>query len=136
MVFGPYWWLFWIVQLLVGLVVPAALLVPRWGLRSFNFGLAAFLIAIGYAGTKQNIVLPGLAVADFRALPQAFVHDRLSVVYFPSLTEWFIAIGAVGAAALLFVIAIEYLPFLRERENENVIASGTPLLLAREGRAT
>jgi molybdopterin-containing oxidoreductase family membrane subunit len=111
--FGSYWWVFWIVQLLIGLLLPAVLLVPRWGVKSVNFGLAGLFIGIGYAGTKQNLVLPGLAVPDFRALPEAFVHNRLSVDYFPSFVEWLVAIGAIGAAALLFVLAIEYLPFLR-----------------------
>jgi protein NrfD len=121
--FGSYWWVFWIVQLLIGLLLPVLLLVPRWGLQSFNFGLAGLLIGIGYAGTKQNLVLPGLAVPDFRALPEAFVHNRLSVDYFPSFVEWLVAIGAIGAAALLFVLAIEYLPFLRPSSKDATSAA-------------
>jgi protein NrfD len=135
MVFGLYWWVFWIVQLLIGLLIPVALLVSRWGFRSFNFGLAGLLIGIGYAGTKQNLVLPGLAVPDFRALPEAFVHDRLSVVYFPSLVEWFVAIGAIGAAALLFVLAIEYLPFLRGSGEKFSTTSDTHLAVGQQGRS-
>ena len=136
MVFGPYWWVFWIGQVAIGLLLPAILLVPRWGTRSFNFGLAGFLIAIGYATTKQNVVLPGLAVPDFRALPEAFVHQRLSVVYFPSLTEWLLAIGVIAAAALLFLIAIETLWFLAERRGQAVVAPATRLDPLKEGRLT
>jgi len=138
MVFGPYWWVFWIVQIAIGLLAPAALLLPRWGSRPSNIGLAGLLIAVGYAGTKQNAILPGLAVPDFRALPGAFVHERLSVAYFPSLTDWLLAIGVIASAALAFLIAIEALPFLRgERGGHPVIhppATGpTPL---EEGRPT
>ncbi len=136
MVFGPYWWVFWIIQIVLGLLIPAVLLVPRWGLKPFNFGLAGLLIAIGYAATKQNIVLPGLAVPDFRALPSAFVHQRLSVIYFPSLMEWLLAIGVVAAGALLFLIAIEILWFLRERREKAEVRLNSQLEPVQEGRLT
>jgi molybdopterin-containing oxidoreductase family membrane subunit len=136
MVFGQYWWVFWIIQVLVGLVLPAILLVPRWGLRPFNLGLAGLLIAVGYAGTKQNIVLPGLAVPDFRALPEAFVHGRLSVVYFPSVTEWLLAIGVIAGAALVFLLAIETLWRLRERREQLHTSPAADWELLKEGRVT
>lgn len=134
--FGPYWWVFWTVQLLIGLLLPLFLLVPGWGIRNFNFGLAGLLIAIGYAGTKQNIVLPGLAVPDFRALPASFVHERLSITYFPSLTEWLVAMGVIAAAALVFLIAIETLWFLRERRGRIIEAPAIELEPLEEGRLT
>jgi protein NrfD len=114
--FGPYWWLFWVVQLAVGLVLPLALLTASIGTRPAVAGLAGFLIAVGYAAGKQNLVLPALAIPEFRTLPEAFVHARLSITYFPSPTEWLVAIGVVAAAALAFVVAIEALPFLRNHE--------------------
>lgn len=114
--FGPYWWVFWIGQLSMGLVLPTLLLASPMGSRPAWLGLAGLLIAIGYAGTKQNLVLPGLAIPDFRTLPEAFVHSRLTVTYFPSATEWYLAIGVIGAAALAFVVAIEVLPFLKNHE--------------------
>jgi molybdopterin-containing oxidoreductase family membrane subunit len=100
----------------MGLVLPVFILAVPAGARPAWLGLAGLLIAIGYAGTKQNLVLPGLAIPDFRTLPQAFVHPRLAITYFPSATEWYLAIGVVGAAALVFVLAIEILPFLRNHE--------------------
>ncbi len=121
MAFGPYWWVFWILQLGMGLVIPTVLLASPAGVRPAWLGLAGLLIAIGYAGTKQNLVLPGLAIPDFRMLPEAFVHPRLSVTYFPSATEWYLAIGVIGAAALAFVLAIEVLPFLRNHETWGVV---------------
>lgn len=114
--FGPYWWVFWVVQLALGLVVPVLLLASPAGARPAVTGLAGLLIAIGYAGSKQNLVLPGLAIPEFRTLPEAFVHPRLTVAYFPSATEWYLAIGIVAAAALAFVLAIEALPFLKNHE--------------------
>jgi protein NrfD len=114
--FGAYWWVFWVVQLALGLAVPALLLASPAGTRPAVIGLAGLLIAIGYAGSKQNLVLPGLAIPEFRTLPEAFVHPRLTVAYFPSATEWYLAVGIVAAAALAFVLAIEVLPFLKNHE--------------------
>lgn len=110
--FGPYWWMFWVVQLGLGVVLPLALLVrPRPG--PARLGSAAAATVIGLAGAKQNIVLPALAIPELRGLPEAFVDPRLTTSYFPGSTEWAVAAGVVGAAALAFVLAIELLPFLR-----------------------
>lgn len=114
--FGPHWWLFWIVQVGLGLVAPLVLLLSPIVRRPAALGLAGLLVAVGYAASKQNLVLPGLAIPEFRTLPEAFVHPRLAVTYFPAATEWYIAIGIIGAAALAFVLAVELLPFLRDHE--------------------
>lgn len=116
LMFGQYWWMFWVLQLAVGLAVPLALLASPAGARPAWLGLAGFLVAVGYAGTKQNLVGVGFLVPEFRRLPEAFVDPRLSVTYFPSATEWYVAAGVIGAAALAFVVAIEVLPFLRNHE--------------------
>ena len=133
MIFGSYWWLFWIVQIGIGLVIPLVLLVSPCDGKAVTLGIAGLLIAIGLAGTKQNFVYLGLAVPDFRALPEVYVHARLSVVYVPSLTEWFIAIGVVAAAALVFLIAIEKLPFLERRKAPPVESPSTRLEPFKEG---
>ena len=118
MLFGSYWWVFWVLQLGVGVVLAGALLVAPIGRRPLGLGLGALAIAIGLAGMKQNVVLPALAIPEFRTLPEAFVHGRLSVTYFPSPLEWAVAVGVVGAAALAVVLAVELLPFLRPAPSE------------------
>jgi Ni/Fe-hydrogenase subunit HybB-like protein len=97
-------------------VVPLVLLLSPVARRPAGLGLAGLLVAVGYAASKQNLVLPGLAIPEFRTLPEAFVHPRLTVAYFPSATEWYVAIGIIGIAALAFVLAVELLPFLRNHE--------------------
>ncbi|MBI2229140.1 MAG: hypothetical protein HYU46_08580, partial [Deltaproteobacteria bacterium] len=54
-------------------------------------------------------------------------------VYFPSLTEWLVAIGVVAAAALVFLIAIEKLPFVDGRRAPPGEASSVRLEPLREG---
>lgn len=130
MLFGPYWWLFWVVQVAIGLVLPLALLLSPAARRPAAAGLAGLAIAVGYAASKQNLVLPGLAIPEFRTLPEAFVHPRLSTHYFPTTTEWLVAIGLVAAAALAFVVAIEILPFLKNQDVWRARGEDTPRLAA------
>lgn len=117
LMFGQYWWAFWVVQVGIGIVLPGLLLGSPLAARPPGVGLAGLLIAIGYVGTKQNVVAAGLFVPEFRTLPEAFVHPRLSMAYFPSTTEWLVTAGALGAAALAFVVAIEVLPFLKNHDD-------------------
>lgn len=124
-IFGTYWWVFWFGQVLLGLVAPAAILIPRWGARPFLFGLATLSIVIGNAASKQNVVLPILTASDLRTLPKAFIHERFSVVYYPSLTEWLFWLGVGAAAAAMFLVLIETLVLLqRRREGVVVEAAG------------
>ena len=120
-IFGTYWWVFWFGQVLLGLVVPAAILIPRWGTRPFLFGLATLSIVIGNAASKQNVVLPILTASDLRTLPKAFIHERFSLVYHPSLTEWLFWLGVGAAAAATFLILIETLVFLQGRRERAVV---------------
>jgi protein NrfD len=131
-IFGTYWWVFWFGQVLLGLIVPAAILIPRWGTRPFLFGLATLSIVIGNAASKQNVVLPILTASDLHTLPNAFIHERFALVYHPSLTEWLFWLGAGAAAALVFLIMIETLTILQKRR-EPAIAAASHLEPVKEG---
>ncbi|MBI2986323.1 MAG: polysulfide reductase NrfD [Deltaproteobacteria bacterium] len=124
-IFGTYWWVFWFGQILLGLVVPAAILAPSWGTRPFLFGIATASIVIGNAASKQSVVLPILTAPDLHTLPKAFVQQRFSLVYYPSLTEWLFWLGVGAAAALVFLILIETLIYLQVRKEPAVIAAAS-----------
>jgi protein NrfD len=128
--FGQYWWLFWGVQIGLGLVFPAIILLSALGRTRWWLATAGVLVAVGLAGSKQNIVLAGLALPDIEGLPAAFNHARLSHAYFPSPTEWLVAVGVTAAAGLAFIAAIELFPFLRTDEQHGPssadIQRGTP----------
>lgn len=112
MMAGPHAWVFWGLQVAMGLLLPIVLLVPAAGALPARLALAGALAAIGVAATKQNLVLAGLSVPEFRALPEAFVHPRLATTYFPATMEWLVGLGVVAGAALVFVAALEIVPWL------------------------
>ena len=113
--FGPYWWVFWIVHLGLGLIVPAVMLVTKGRFVGWVSGACA-LIAVTFVSVRLNIVIPGLAVAELRGLEEAFVHPRLNFAYFPSLTEWLVQIWIVSLAILIFLAGVRWLLVVRQQE--------------------
>lgn len=115
MLFGPFWWVFWIGHLLLGSLVPAWLLIrapsdPR------RAGLAGALIAVLFMSVRLNIVIPGLAVPILPGLEQAVQHPRLTTFYVPSLHEWLVLAGVVAIGILLFGLARRFLKVFGEAQ--------------------
>jgi len=107
--FGPYWWVFWIVHVGLGVVVPAILLIAKP--RAVGaVGLAGFLIALTFISVRLNIVIPGLAVEELEGLRHAFTGPGLTFDYFPSLSEWLLFFWSIGLAGLIFLLGKAYLP--------------------------
>ncbi len=108
--FGPYWWAFWILQILLGSLVPMFILVlPGVTRRPVWTGVAGALILFGFAVARANIVFPALTVPEIEALQQAFSDPRLQFAYFPSPVEWALSIGILGAAAAAFLLGCTWL---------------------------
>jgi protein NrfD len=109
--FGPYWWGFWILQLLLGTLVPTVVLLqPQLARHGAWAGWMGVLVLIGFAVARCNIVFPALAVPELEALNTAFSGPHLSFEYFPSAMEWAVTLGATGLAVLAFLIGSERLP--------------------------
>ncbi|RME48770.1 MAG: molybdopterin oxidoreductase [Chloroflexi bacterium] len=113
--FGQYWWAFWIVHLLIGAVIPLALLAFR-GRSLPAVATASALIAITFLSVRLNIVIPGLAVEELEGLRTAFTGPGLRFDYFPSTMEWLFFIWTVSLAGLLFLIGYYLLPIVRPSE--------------------
>ncbi|GIW72757.1 MAG: polysulfide reductase [Planctomycetota bacterium] len=106
--FGPYWWVFWVVHLGLGVAVPLAVLAIR-GRSPAAVAAACGLVAITFLAVRLNIVLPALAVEELRGLEQAFVHPRLSFAYTPTLIEWLVQIWIIGIAGIVLLAARRWL---------------------------
>lgn len=109
--YGPYWWAFWIVQILIGTLIPIAVLVqPKLSRHNGWAGWMGVLVLLGYGVARANIVFPALTVPEIEALTTAFSGPHLSFDYFPSGMEWAVMLGIVGLAVLAFLIGEERLP--------------------------
>lgn len=122
---GPMWWSFWIVQLLVGMIIPVAvLLTPRLRARPGVVASAAGLVVLGIVGVRFNIVVPALIPGVMDGLP--------SGNYLPSLVEWVLSLGLIAGGAAAYSVISELLPIhdtTDEPEPEPVLEAEAPKLL-------
>jgi protein NrfD len=100
---GPYWWVFWIVQLGLGIVLPL-LLIALAGRSQMFLGLASGLVAFTALSTKLNLVVPAQAVPEFEELRESYTGVGLYYNYFPTAMEWLVGLWIVGVVALLALI--------------------------------
>ncbi len=108
--FGSYWWAFWIFQLSLGTLLPMAVLVQRRLAQNGAWcGWMGVLVLVGFAAARANIVFPALTVPELAALTTAYTGPHLSFDYFPSAMEWAVTAGTVGAAVLAFLVGSERL---------------------------
>jgi protein NrfD len=99
--FGPYWWVFWLVHLLAGGVLPLALLATR---RPAAWTAAALLLAVTFVSTRLNVLVPGQAVGEIRGLQEAFQHDRLKYVYHATAMEYGVGFFMLAVGMAVFYV--------------------------------
>lgn len=106
---GDYWYSFWLVQLVAGAAIPAAIVGLR-GRSPLWLGLAGFLVGAGMMSHRLNAVIPGQILPQLEGIESAFVSARLSFDYFPSAMEWLVTLFVACVAIGLFYVAYELLP--------------------------
>lgn len=96
---GPYWWVFWLVHVLLGGIVPLVLLLTR---RPGAWVLAAALVATTLISTRLNVLIPGQSIGEIKGLQEAFSNRRLDYIYNATPMEYMVAlfILALGMAVL------------------------------------
>jgi len=117
--FGQYWWAFWIAQLLIGSLIPIFFLSqPKFAKHNGWAGWMGLLVLIGYGFARGLIIFPALTVPELGALTSAFSGPHLSFDYFPSLMEWAVTSGAIGIAVLGFLIGSDALKLFHQPTKE------------------
>jgi molybdopterin-containing oxidoreductase family membrane subunit len=69
---------------------------------------------------RLNIVIPGMAVEEVEGMGRAFASSRMTVLYVPSLMEWLVTAGVVGAGLVLFGLGEKFLPKDKETPAQEV----------------
>lgn len=110
---GPYGWSFWIFQAAIGIVLPFLVLVNRrLSIQPFWLGLAGLMVLVGFVAVRLNALIPAFAVPQFEGLEEAFFEPRLSFEYFPSVTEWLVAILIPAVLLGAFYVGYRVLPLV------------------------
>lgn len=117
--FGQYWWAFWILQVLIGSFIPLVVLVqPKLAKHNGWAGWMGILLLVGYAVARALIIFPALAIPELEALTHAFGGLHLTFDYFPSPMEWAVTLGTIGLASLAFLIGSDRLPLYSQTTKE------------------
>jgi protein NrfD len=114
--FGPYAWAFWVLQVGLGMVVPAiVLLLPATARNGLLMGAMGVLVLVGLAVGRTAIIFPALAIPELEGLADAFTGPGLGYDYTPSLMEWSVTVGVVGMATLAYLIGTDRLSMFKSR---------------------
>lgn len=117
--FGKYWFSFWVIQIAIGTVIPLILhMIPRLAHNGTWAGLIGLMVLVGFAAARTNIVFPAMSVEMLDGLPNAFFGPHLSIFYTPSILEWSVTLGVIGAAILGFVLGAEILAVFNKPKME------------------
>jgi len=114
--FGPYWWVFWVGQ--IGLATLAPLVLGTIGLKHHNNALLGFVglaTVLGIFAVRMNIVIPAFTVPELAGLETAFQGKRLAFTYFPSTNEIWVTVGLIAMLILGFILTGKFLDFLADR---------------------
>lgn len=106
---GDMWWIFWLIQVGVGLILPIILVVTARGSR-VALGLAGLAIVIGIVAVRWNIIVPGLRIPKLAGFSEAFFSGRLTTNYMPTPVEWLSTIGLFALFLLLVSLGFKLLP--------------------------
>jgi molybdopterin-containing oxidoreductase family membrane subunit len=98
---GPYWWVFWIVHVALGGAVSLVLLSSS---RPRLWAVAALIVAITFVSARLNVLVPGQAVGEIEGLQEAFHHDRLEFIYHATAVEYLVGLFLVAVGMATFSI--------------------------------
>ena len=107
--FGQYWYTFWIVHILIGVLVPLFLLTAK-SKSPGAIALAGLLIAGSFLAVRLNIVIPGMLDPEIKGIAEAWVHSKLTFSYLPSIMEWQVLLFIVAVVMAVFMVGKKVLP--------------------------
>lgn len=115
--YGPYWWNFWFVHLLIGSLVPLYLMI-RYPDDSRKLAWACFLIVFTFIAFRLNFIIPDQAVYKLEGLDTSYFHERLRTAYVPNLTEWLVSLWVISLGLLAFLLGARWLPVIQAGRGE------------------
>jgi len=113
---GIYTFLFWVVQMGVGVVFPLALLFnPATGRTCQGINIASMMVIAGGLAQVYGIIIGGQAF-PLQLFPGMDVSssffDGQVHAYTPSLPEVLLGLSGVAVTLLIIAVAVKYLPLL------------------------
>lgn len=100
--------MFWLVEVVVGLILPLVLLlIPKVRRSLVGLSIISILILIGTYASRWNVLIPEMSISLIYPY-----QDILRVSYSPTWVEWASASGTIAFGLLLFSLGIKFIPLL------------------------
>jgi Ni/Fe-hydrogenase subunit HybB-like protein len=110
----PYTTTFWWLEIVLGLIIPAIILLYQGFRRNDRLVMLALgLIVMGVVVNRWNVTLSGL-IAPPQWSP-GVLGNILVAAYTPSTIEILVSIGILGYALLAFTLGARYLPIFSRK---------------------
>ncbi len=123
---GVYTALFWIGQVLIGSLLPLAVIFhPKLSKSRRMIALAAVLVILGGLAQMYVTIIGGQAyhLVLFPGYQEASsFFDGVNHHYTPSVPEFFLALGGVAIACAITVVGVKVLRFLPESLDDKAVA--------------
>ena len=118
----PYSQSFWWIEIVLGGLIPAIILLNRQ-MRRQEWPLmgALFLVIVGVIINRWNVTLSGLVVP-----PQwspGVLGRTIAVAYTPSWVEIAVSVGVLGYGLLAFTLGVKYLPLFQKADKSHATAT-------------
>ncbi|MHB1381974.1 MAG: NrfD/PsrC family molybdoenzyme membrane anchor subunit [Thermoleophilia bacterium] len=99
---GPYAFNFWILEILVGMLIPLGLFLKSRGRNLTLMALASALMIFGIFFMRYDLVVVGQIVPVYHELQVQEYQGLLS--YTPSIHEILVVLGGIGLTGFLFLL--------------------------------
>jgi molybdopterin-containing oxidoreductase family membrane subunit len=111
----PYNFSFWVVEILLGVIIPALFfLLPRFNRKPLFLVTGAGLAVLGIIVNRWNVTVSGLTVP--LSYSPGVLYQAPVGSYFPNLPEWGIAFGIIGYALFMLTLGVLFLPLFPRQE--------------------
>ena len=120
LLFGPYSWIFWFLQIGLSVVIPSAILWhPKAGKAVPGLVAAGVMVVIGIFFERYYLVIPS-AAAPMEYFPGEIQGIYGSVASFPiTIVELGVMIGVFALVALLYMLGLRFLELLPVKQGKN-----------------
>lgn len=114
----PYGQAFWLIEVLLGGIVPAVIFLwPRLRQNQWMLMLACALAMLGAVTLRWDVTVSGLVVPNDWSPGVAFLFPRY--FYQPTLPEIGAFVGIIAYMLMAFTLAVHFLPIYPRAEGEH-----------------
>ena len=111
---GPYSFVFWVIQILFGTLVPIGILFARKTVLTVQ--IASLLAVIGVFAERFSLVIPGQSVPPVQVAGRAAMgFYGEPAIYSISGAEVAIILGVIGALGILYLVGLKVIKLLPSR---------------------